>query len=192
MNRCLFPVLAAILLLTNLKAPAQVMTEYGPVQTKVVDGDTITTVYLKPAFVFKRAADERRWSRLIYNLKVVYPIALEANATLHAMEQRMDSMKTKREKQEFVKAMDRALKRKYTPVLKNMTLSQGKLLIKLIDRETDQTSYDLVKQLRGGFRAFFWQSIARLFGANLKDTYDAEGDDQIIEELIMLYEAGLL
>ena len=87
MNRCLFPVLAAILLLTNLKAPAQVMTEYGPVQTKVVDGDTITTVYLKPAFVFKRAADERRWSRLIYNLKVVYPIALEANATLHAMEQ---------------------------------------------------------------------------------------------------------
>ena len=192
MNRCLFPVLAAILLLTYLKAPAQVMTEYGPVQTKVVDGDTITTVYLKPAFVFKRAADERRWSRLIYNLKVVYPIALEANATLHAMEQRMDSMKTKREKQEFVKAMERALKRKYTPVLKNMTLSQGKLLIKLIDRETDQTSYDLVKQLRGGFRAFFWQSIARLFGANVKDTYDAEGDDQIIEELIMLYEAGLL
>ena len=60
MNRCLFPVLAAILLLTNLKAPAQVMTEYGPVQTKVVDGDTITTVYLKPAFVFKRAPDERR------------------------------------------------------------------------------------------------------------------------------------
>ena len=73
-----------------------------------------------------------------------------------------------------------------------MTLSQGKLLIKLIDRETDQTSYDLVKQLRGGFRAFFWQQASRLFGANLKDTYDAEGDDQIIEELIMLYEAGLL
>ncbi len=137
------------------------MTEYGPVQTKVVDGDTITTVYLKPAFVFKRAADERRWSRLIYNLKVVYPIALEANATLHAMEQRMDSMKTKREKQEFVKAMERALKRKYTPRSENMTLSQGKLLIKLIDRETDQTSYDLVKTTARRIpRIFSGKSIA--------------------------------
>ena len=168
------------------------MTEYGPVQTKVVDGDTITTVYLKPAFVFKRAADERRWSRLIYNLKVVYPIALEANATLHAMEQRMDSMKTKREKQEFVKAMERALKRKYTPVLKNMTLSQGKLLIKLIDRETGQTSYALVKELRNGFSAFLWQGVGRLFGMNLKDTYDPTGDDEFIEILIRLYEAGYL
>ncbi|WP_418165095.1 DUF4294 domain-containing protein, partial [Alistipes ihumii] len=76
--------------------------------------------------------------------------------------------------------------------LKKMTLSQGKLLIKLIDRETDQTSYELVKELRGGFRAFFWQSIARLFGANLKDTYDKEGEDMMVEELIRLYEAGLL
>lgn len=73
-----------------------------------------------------------------------------------------------------------------------MTLSQGKLLIKLIDRETDQTSYELVKELRGGFRAVFWQSIARLFGANLKDTYDKEGEDMMVEELIRLYEAGLL
>ena len=71
-------------------------------------------------------------------------------------------------------------------------LTQGKLLIKLIDRETDQTSYELVKELRGGFRAFFWQSIARLFGANLKDTYDKEGEDMMVEELIRLYEAGLL
>lgn len=75
----------------------------------------------------------------------------------------MDSMKTKREKQEFVKAMERALKRKYTPVLKNMTLSQGKLLIKLIDRETDQTSYDLVKQLRGGFLLHFSGKASRAF-----------------------------
>ena len=73
-----------------------------------------------------------------------------------------------------------------------MTFSQGKLLIKLIDRETEHTSYDLVKELRGGFRAFFWQSVARLFGANLKDTYDKDGEDQIVEELIQLYEAGLL
>ncbi len=85
------------------------------------------------------------------------------------MEQRIwTAGNDKRENRNSSKRWNGALKRKYTPVLKNMTLSQGKLLIKLIDRETDQTSYELVKQLRGGFRAFFWQSIARLFGANLK------------------------
>jgi len=104
----------------------------------------------------------------------------------------MAELPTEKEKQEFVKGMERALKRQYTPVLKNMTLSQGKLLIKLIDRETEHTSYDLVKQLRGGFRAFFWQGVAKIFGANLKDTYDEFGEDQYIEDLIMLYEAGLL
>ena len=87
---------------------------------------------------------------------------------IQEMEKHMGTLKTKREQQLFTKAMERKLKEQYAPVLRRMTFSQGKLLIKLIDRETDQTSYDLVKQLRGGFRAFFWQSIARLFGANLK------------------------
>lgn len=73
-----------------------------------------------------------------------------------------------------------------------MTFSQGKLLIKLIDRETGHTSYALVKELRNGFSAFLWQNVGRIFGMNLKDTYDATGDDQFIEMLIRLYEAGYL
>ena len=171
---------------------AQVMTEYGIARTRVVDGDTVTTVHMRPFFVFQRTADTRRWARLIYNLKKVYPIAKEANTTLKAMEAQMETLPSRREQQQYVKAMEKALKQKYTPVLKKMTFSQGKLLIKLIDRETEHTSYDLVKELRGGFRAFFWQSVARLFGANLKDTYDKDGEDQIVVELIQLYEAGLL
>ena len=186
-------ILIAILLLAAARpSSAQALTEYGQARNVVIDGDTVVLIQLSPSFVFRKAVDTRRFARLIYNLKRVYPIAKEANATLHAMEAHMETLATKREKQIFVKEMERALKKKYTPVLKKMTLSQGKLLIKLIDRETDQTSYELVKELRGGFRAFFWQSIARLFGANLKDTYDKEGEDMMGEELIRLYEAGLL
>ena len=171
-------ILIAILLLAAARpSSAQALTEYGQARNVVIDGDTVVLIQLSPSFVFRKAVDTRRFARLIYNLKRVYPIAKEANATLHAMEAHMETLATKREKQIFVKEMERALKKKYTPVLKKMTLSQGKLLIKLIDRETDQTSYELVKELRGGFRAFFWQSIARLFGANLKDTYDKEGED---------------
>ena len=181
-------ILIAILLLAAARpSSAQALTEYGQARNVVIDGDTVVLIQLSPSFVFRKAVDTRRFARLIYNLKRVYPIA-----THHAMEAHMETLATKREKQIFVKEMERALKKKYTPVLKKMTLSQGKLLIKLIDRETDQTSYELVKELRGGFRAFFWQSIARLFGANLKDTYDKEGEDMMVEELIRLYEAGLL
>ncbi len=88
--------------------------------------------------------------------------------------------------------MERKLKEQYAPVLRCMTFSQGKLLIKLIDRETGQTSYALVKELRNGFSAFLWQGVGRLFGMNLKDTYDPTGDDEFIEILIRLYEAGYL
>ena len=101
--------------------------------------DTAILIQMKPVFIFggktkaKANATRKMYSRLIYNLKIVYPIAQEANATLKAMERRMAELPTEKEKQEFVKGMERALKRQYTPVLKNMTLSQGKLLIKLID-----------------------------------------------------------
>ena len=187
-----------ILILLPLSGATQTRIEYGIARRVVRQNDTAILIQMKPVFVFggktkaKANATRKMYSRLIYNLKIVYPIAQEANATLKAMERRMAELPTEKEKQEFVKGMERALKRQYTPVLKNMTLSQGKLLIKLIDLETEHTSYDLVKQLRGGFRAFFWQGIAKIFGANLKDTYDEFGEDQYIEDLIMLYEAGLL
>ena len=140
-------ILIAILLLAAARpSSAQALTEYGQARNVVIDGDTVVLIQLSPSFVFRKAVDTRRFARLIYNLKRVYPIAKEANATLHAMEAHMETLATKREKQIFVKEMERALKKKYTPVLKKMTLSQGKLLIKLIDRETDQTSYELVSR----------------------------------------------
>lgn len=158
----------------------------------VMDGDTMTVVDIPAIPVFSEPFDTRKYARLIYNVKVVYPIAQEARRTLEEMEEHLQTLKTQREQVEYIKSMENVLKRKYTPVLRDMTYSQGKILIKLIDRETSHTSYELVKQLRGGFRAFFWQGIARLFGANLKDRYDKEGEDKIIERIIILYELGLL
>ncbi|NLI87857.1 MAG: DUF4294 domain-containing protein, partial [Bacteroidales bacterium] len=76
--------------------------------------------------------------------------------------------------------------------LRKFTVSQGKMLMKLIDRETGATSYDLVKELKGGFSATFWQGVARLFGSNLKVKFDPEGEDKLLNELIGLYEKGLL
>ncbi len=96
----------------------------------------------------------------------------------------------KSQQKKYVKGVEDDLKRQYTPILKRMSMYQGIVLLKLIDRETGSSSYGLVKELRGGFSALFWQGIARVFGANLKLEYDKDGDDKIIEELIILYESG--
>ncbi len=159
---------------------------------EIQGGDTIPVIDMWPVYVFKRPADMRRYARLIYNVKKVYPIAIAAREKLRETEEHLLSLKSKRAQQEYIKQVEKELKAEYTPVLKRMTFSQGKILIKLIDRETDRTSYELVKQLRGNFSAFFWQGVARIFGANLKDHYDKEGEDKIIEQIILLYEAGLI
>ncbi len=165
---------------------------YYGVTESVVNGDTIPVVHMKPMYVFRRPLDTRRYERMIRNLKAVYPIARYANQKLLEMEEELSKMPNPKDQQRYAKQVEKELKEQYTPILKKMSLSQGKMLIKLIDRETGRTSYDLVKDMRGSFRAFFWQGIARMFGANLKDTYDGEGDDKILEELILLYEAGML
>ncbi len=165
---------------------------YNLVDKIVENGDTIAYIHIKPVVKFRRPVDTRRYNRLVRNLKIVYPIAKYANYRLARLEEELKAIPDKREQQRYVKQVEKELKAQYTPILKKMSFSQGKLLIKLIDRETGHTSYDLVKELRGGFSAFFWQGIARLFGANLKDTYDAAGEDRVIEQLIALYEAGQL
>ncbi|GHV00763.1 hypothetical protein FACS1894159_07190 [Bacteroidia bacterium] len=166
------------------------------VEPVVIDGDTVAQKVFMPVYCFSsrkgRGVKGQDVQRLIRNVKKVYPIAREANRRLRDVEDHLLTLKTTREQDRYIKSVERDLKEEYTPVLKNMTFSQGKILIKLIDRETDNTSYELVRQLRGNFSAFFWQSIARIFGANLKDTYQRDGEDKLIEEIITLYEAGLI
>ena len=168
------------------------VSPYQIVDKIVENGDTMAYIYLKPVIKYRRPVDLRRYERLVRNLKIVYPIAKYANQKLQEMEAVLATMDNKRDREAYAKQVERELKEQYTPIIRRMSFSQGKILIKLIDRETGSTSYDLVKELRGGFSAFFWQNLGRIFGMNLKDTYDKEGEDRIIEQLIVLYEAGQL
>lgn len=166
---------------------------------KVENGDTIVLAnmeevtiptYVKPVFESRR--EERRFNRLLYNLKVVYPYAKMAKAKLEEMNEHFKTLSSDKEKKDYTKQVEKEIRDGFEGKLKNLTVTQGRLLIKLIDRETGRTSYDLVKELRGGFSAFFWQALARLFGNNLKTKYDPTGEDKPIEDLIVAMEAGLI
>jgi hypothetical protein len=180
-----------------LSAPLlQAQSYHGPgyinMRNEIIDGDSTVFVDIIPIYIFNKPADMRKYAKLVRNVKKVYPIAKEAKAKLANMEAALMTINGKKAQKAYIKKMEKEIKKQYTPVLKNMTFAQGKVLIKLIDRETDKTSYAIVKELRGGFSAVFWQGIARIFGANLKDTYDKKGEDKVIEQIILMYEAGLI
>ena len=157
----------------------------------VIDGDTLPHITLQPVVKYARL-NLSQHARLIRNLKKVYPIAKFANQKLEEMEATLATIDNPREQERYAKQMEKELKDQFTPMIRQMSFSQGRILIKLIDRETGRTSYRLVQELRGNFTAFFWQGLARLFGNNLKSQYDAEGEDRLIEQLIHLYEVGLI
>lgn len=158
----------------------------------VEHGDSIATVHILPVYVFDRPADLRRYRRLVDAVKKVYPIAKIARAKMADMEKVLCSLPTKKEQKAYIKGVYNEIKEEYTPVLKRMTRTQGKVLLKLIDRETEYTAYEVLREFRGGFIAGFWQGVSRIFGQNLKDEYDREGEDRIIEQIVLYYEAGLL
>ena len=154
--------------------------------------DSIPVIHLRPVFAFARIKDMRRFWKIVEAVKKVYPIAQTAKAKMADMEQHLLTLPTKKAQKAYIKEAYAQIKEEYTPVLKKMTRTQGKVLLKLIDRETDYTAYEVLREFRGGFVAGFWQGISRVFGQNLKSQYDAEGEDKLIEEIIRYYEAGLL
>jgi hypothetical protein len=163
----------------------------------IIDGDTIWVadldeVYIFPTHKFKNRWEYRRYTRLIYNVKKAYPWARLAGEKLAEVEVHMGTLKTEKEQREYIKQVEQELLDDYKEDLKKLTITQGRILIKLVDRETGDTSYELVKELRGNLSAAFWQALARLFGSNLKSEYDAAGEDRLIEEIVILIEAGQL
>lgn len=97
---------------------------------------------------------------------------------------------TLNQRERYIKNFEKELFRQFEKPLRNLTISQGRLLLKLVDREVGQSSYYLIKSYKGGFTAFFWQGIAKLFGSDLKEPYDKFGKDRAIEELVMIYQSG--
>ena len=168
-----------------------------PVYVVIVDGDTIFVTNLEEAVIQprKRSAatrDYRQYRKLIYNVKKVYPYAKLAGAKFEEVNAHMQTLKTGREQREYIKQVEEELLKQYEEDLKNLTITQGRILIKLIDRETSKTSYEVVKDLRGSFQAAFWQAIARIFGSNLKTEFDPEGEDKVLNEIMIMIENGQL
>ena len=184
--------LLAVLLGTCTEVRAQGGRGVWLQEWSVEHGDSIATVHILPVYVFDRPADLRRYRRLVDAVKKVYPIAKIARAKMADMEKVLCSLPTKKEQKAYIKGVYNEIKEEYTPVLKRMTRTQGKVLLKLIDRETEYTAYEVLREFRGGFIAGFWQGVSRIFGQNLKDEYDREGEDRIIEQIVLYYEAGLL
>jgi hypothetical protein len=154
--------------------------------------DTIDVVYVRRVYCFSKPVDMSRHRKLVRDFRRVYPLALVAKEKMADFEAQLMALPTKKAQREFSRRTEKELLAEYTPTLKKMTTSQGRILLRLIDRETDHTSYQIVKEFRGGFAAGFWQGVARIFGHNLKDDYDPTERDRIIEQCVRLYEVGLL
>lgn len=163
----------------------------------VVDGDTILVstieeVYVLPMRKFKSKREMRKYRRLVKNVKKVYPYAKIAKRKYDEVSIQLSSLETEKERKDYMKQVEEEIQDEFEGELKKLTISQGRILIKLIDREIGETSYDLLKELKGKFSAFFWQTLARIFGHNLKTSFDAEGEDQLLNEIVMLIENGQL
>jgi hypothetical protein len=159
--------------------------------------DTIYMYTLKEVVVFARPRFKSRrqeylYTRLVRDVKITLPYAQKAALVLSLVNDTLQSMKNEKQKKEYLKNTEKTLFAEFEQPLRRMTFSQGRLLIKLIDRECQQNSYELVRLYRGGFSAFFWQGIAKIFGANLKSEYDAQGEDREVERIIGLIQSGYL
>lgn len=158
----------------------------------VTKEDTILVVHMLPVVKYNRKPDLRRYQRLVRAVKKVYPLAKEARREMEEMEMQLSQFTTKKEREAHMKGVQKRLIRKYTPILLKMTFFEGQVLLKLIDRETEYTAFQIVKEFRGGFVAGFWQAIARLFGNNLKLEFDPNKRDLMLEQIVHYYEMGWL
>lgn len=163
----------------------------------VYKGDTIPyvklpTVYIFKPLKFKNKREARQYNKLVRDVKKVLPISKEINRAIIETYEYMMTLPTEKARQRHIKAVEKSLKEQYTPRMKKLTFAQGKLLIKLVDRQTNSTGYELVKAFMGPFKAGFYQTFAALFGASLKKQYDPTGEDVLIERVILLVESGQL
>lgn len=160
-------------------------------------GDTIIhknipEIVVMPQQNFKNARQERQYNRYVEKVRKVYPYARLAGEMLQEYEPKYLALEDDRERRRMMKNLEQQLLDEYKDDLKRMTISEGRILLKLIDRETSKTSYTLIKDFRGGVPAVFWQGIARLFGSDLKAEYDPEGEDKVLEQIVTMIEIGYL
>lgn len=170
-------------------------SKYTVLRARVFEGDTIPHVKLDEIEVYslvipKSRKAQKRLTKLVKNIKIVYPYAKLAGIKLREYEYLLVNALTDKERKKIMKQAEKEINEEYGGELRELTFSQGKILIKLIDRETGDTSFDLVQELRGKFTAFWYQTFARIWGYNLKVRYDPKGEDRQIEIIVRMIERG--
>jgi hypothetical protein len=167
------------------------------VKAEIIGGDTLAVMELSvvpilPALSNPDPVEAKRLARLVNNVKRVYPYARLAGLRFRELNEAMEKSEKRHDRREAIKIVEREIKDKYGGELKKLSFTQGKILIKLLDRETGNSSFDLVEEFKGQIMAFFWQGFAKLWGYNLKTKYDPEGEDQEIEKIVQLIEHGAI
>ncbi|MBN2637046.1 MAG: DUF4294 domain-containing protein [Prolixibacteraceae bacterium] len=152
----------------------------------------LEAVDIFPDREFASKRQQRRYSRLVEKVKKVYPLALEAAELLEEYEPKYNALEKQSDRRKMMKNLEKELLAKHKDELKKWSISDGRILLKLIDRETERTAYSLIQDFRGDVSAVFWQGIALIFKNNLKDDYDPEEEDWMIEEIVTLIERGYL
>lgn len=170
---------------------------YKKIIKEIYEGDSIEVVYLPelpiyPELVFKNARQIRSYNRLVHNVKKTLPIAKQIHDIIIETHYVLETLPTEEAREEHIKTMEKSLKEEYEPQMRKLSYSQGKLLIKLVDRECKQSSYEIVKAFFGTGKAMFYQAFAYMFRASLKKEYRPESDDKLIERVVRQVEAGVL
>jgi hypothetical protein len=163
----------------------------------VYQGDTIPSITLKNIYIypklrFKNKRQEKYYYKLVRDVKKTLPLAKEIKQIVIETYEFLETLPDEKSKNRHIKLVEKGLKEQYTPKMKKLTFSQGKLLIKLVNRECNQSSYQLVKAFMGPFKAGFYQTFAAVFGASLKKEYQPEDEDKMVERIIILVENGQL
>lgn len=201
MRKGIFCILLLLILSCfDLNAQQKIKTNIVPEgyqKAQVLDGDTMAVVNLREVFIyppvrFRSKRDQAKYDKLVRDVKRTLPYAKMVYDTLIETYEYMETLPTDKARQAHLKRMEKELFAQYKPELKKLSFSQGKLLIKLIDRECNQSSYNLLKAYLGGFRAGFWNIFAGMFGASLKAEYDPKGKDAMTERVVVLVENGLI
>lgn len=178
------------------RAPKAKKVKGYPMFYEVVEGDTVYMDVLDPVWCFPRGkrlkdGDWRKEYKLVYNFNKVYPYALVGRKMMAQVDSTIAAdVSKKNQRNAYTRDVQFELFRIFEKDIRNMTITQGMVLMRLVDRECGMSCFEIIKQYRSGFAANFWQMVARLFGTNLKKKYDPNGQDKKIEALVKIWESG--
>lgn len=197
MKKHIYILIILLCIIAATKVYSQETNKGYMVKVCTYNGDTIPYITLKNVYVYpeirlKNKKQEKYYYKLVRDVKKTLPIAKEIRNIVIETYEYLETLPDEKSKKAHIKAVEKSLKQQYTPRMKKLTFSQGKLLIKLVNRECNQSSFQLVRAFMGPFKARFYQTFAALFGASLKKEYHPDNEDKMVERVIVLVENGQL